>query len=98
MSALVIAYARPLTKGRDWPTFPPQLMEFGTDENTLHDHMIELRNTLHVHSDSKNYSVRPWRSGGFNITYAKALLSGIQRLGRTYLRNADGVRPVESLK
>jgi len=66
MSALVIAYARPFTKSRDWPDFPRQLMEFDSDENILHDHMIKLRNTLYAHSDSHNYSVRPWRSGKFS--------------------------------
>ena len=66
MSAFVIAYARPFTKSRGWPKFPPQLMEFDGDENILHDHMIELRNTVYAHSDSSNYSVTLWRSGKFS--------------------------------
>ena len=64
-SALVIAYARPFTKSRDWPKFPPALKEFDSKENALHDRMIELRNTLFAHSDSNNYWVSPWRSGEF---------------------------------
>jgi hypothetical protein len=66
MSALVIAYARPFTKSRDWPKFPSELKKFDSEENTLHDHMIELRNSVYAHSDSKNYSVTPWRSGNFS--------------------------------
>jgi hypothetical protein len=75
MSALVIAYARPFTDSRDWPKFPLQLMEFESDEKALHGHMIQLRNTLYAHSDSKNYFVKPWRSGGFyaDIVAAPAL-------------------------
>ena len=66
MSAFVIAYARPFTKSRGWPKFPPQLKEFDGEENVLHDHMIELRDTVYAHSDSSNYSVTPWRSRKFS--------------------------------
>jgi len=66
MSALVVAYTRPFKKSRHWPNFPPDLREFDGEENTLHDHMIELRDTVYAHSDSNNYSVTPWRSGKFS--------------------------------
>jgi len=44
----------PFTKSRGWPKFPPQLKEFDGEENVLHDHMIELRDTVYAHSDSSN--------------------------------------------
>ena len=66
MSALVTAYARPFTKSRGWPKFPPDLKEFDTEENKLHDQLMELRNTVYAHSDSKNYSIRPWRTPNFS--------------------------------
>lgn len=72
MSALVIAYARPFTKSRDWPRFPSHLMDFDSDETVLHEHMIKLRNTLYAHSDSSNYSVKPWRSGEFSTVIVGA--------------------------
>jgi hypothetical protein len=72
MSALVIAYARPFTKSRDWPKFPPKLKEFDSEENALHDHMIGLRNTVYAHSDSNNYSVTPWRSARFSANVVGA--------------------------
>jgi len=63
MSALVTAYARPFTKSFGWPRFPPELKEFNSREDVFHERMIALRNSVYAHSDSKNYSVRPWRSG-----------------------------------
>ncbi len=65
MSALVTAYARPFTESRGWPKLPPDLKEFTCEENKLHDQLIELRNTVYAHSDSKNYSIRPWRAPNF---------------------------------
>lgn len=66
MSAIVTAYARPFTKSFGWPKFPPELKEFNSGEDVFHLRMIELRNSVYAHSDSKNYSVRPWRSGKFS--------------------------------
>jgi hypothetical protein len=66
MSALVTSYARPFTESRGWPKFPPDLRQFNSEENRLHGEMIELRNTVYAHSDSKNYSVRPWRTPNFS--------------------------------
>lgn len=66
MSALVTAYARPFTKSYGWPPFPRELKQFNRKEDAFHDRVIELRNTVYAHSDSKNYLVRPWRSERFS--------------------------------
>lgn len=64
-SAFVVAYARPFNTSYGWPKFPVELIHFEQDEQALHDHIISLRNSVIAHSDSKSYSVRPWRSEGF---------------------------------
>src|SRR5258708_10748850 len=66
MSALVTAHARPFTKSRGWPKFPRELREFNSEENKLHEYVMELRDTVYAHSDSKNYSVRPWRTRNYS--------------------------------
>jgi len=66
MSALVTAYARPFTASRGWPRFPPELKKFNKEEDAFHTRMIELRHSVYAHSDSKNYSVRPWRTRNFS--------------------------------
>ena len=32
----------------------------------FHERMLKLRDTVYAHSDSRNYSVKPWRSGKFS--------------------------------
>lgn len=72
MSALVTAYARPFTRSCGWPRFPPELKEFNSEENKFHERMIELRNCVYAHSDSKNYLVRPWRTRAFATDVVRA--------------------------
>jgi hypothetical protein len=64
-SALVVAYARPFNTSYGWPKFPVELIPFDEDEQVLHELIISLRNSVFAHSDSKSYSVRPWRAKGF---------------------------------
>lgn len=64
-SAFVVAYARPFNTSFGWPKFPAELILFDQDEQVLHDLIITLRNSVFAHSDSKSYSVRPWRAEGF---------------------------------
>lgn len=64
-SALITAYARPFTRSRGWPTIPPDLIDHTDQEATLHRWLIKMRHTVYAHSDSANYSIRRWRSGGF---------------------------------
>lgn len=61
-SALVVAYARPFTKSKGWPAFPPELKDFDFEESNLHEYIMELRHTIFAHSDSKHYTVQPWRT------------------------------------
>lgn len=65
-SALVIAYARPFTKSKGWPHFPSELKDFDPKQKALHEHMIEMRHTIYAHSDSKHYTVKPWRNKKFS--------------------------------
>jgi hypothetical protein len=46
--------------------FPPDLKDFDSEETTLHEHMIEMRHTIYAHSDSKHYTVKPWRTEKFS--------------------------------
>ncbi len=67
MSALVTAYARPFKKSSSGlPNLPPELKEFSSEEDAFHERMIQLRDKVYAHSDSKSYSVRPWRTGTFS--------------------------------
>jgi hypothetical protein len=63
-SALVVSYARPLTKSYGWPKFPMEIVDFDESEFTLHKKIIHLRDTVYAHSDSVNHGVRPWRIAG----------------------------------
>ena len=66
MSALIIAYGRPFTRSKGWPEFPADLIVYSDREAALHERLMTLRHTVHAHSDSANYSIRPWRSGMFS--------------------------------
>jgi hypothetical protein len=65
-SALVVACSRPFKGSRGWPKLPPGLVEFDSQENMLHSRIIDLRDSVFAHSDSKNYSVSPWQIGRFS--------------------------------
>jgi len=107
-SALVVAYARPFAESRGWPKFPPELREFDSEENTLHDHMIKLRNMVYAHSDSNNYSVTPWRSEKFSADIvgapafrikakeAASLNQMIDKLQLAIRRRMNQIVPVEN--
>jgi len=41
------------------------IADYSDEEATLHKQLIELRHTVYAHSDSKNYSIRPWHTGHF---------------------------------
>jgi hypothetical protein len=64
-TSFIVAYSRPFNTSRGWPKFPPRLMPFSPAESDLHRDIIERRNSIFAHSDSNNYSVRPWRAEGF---------------------------------
>jgi hypothetical protein len=65
-TALVVAYVRPFTRSKGWPKLPVEVSEvFDAEETRLHEQLKDLRATLYAHSDSKNYSVSPWRSATF---------------------------------
>jgi hypothetical protein len=88
--ACVVAYSRPFTRSKGWPRFPVTLVDFDVQESELHEQILELRHSVYAHSDSKNYTVKPWRAGGFStdiigapwqrITREEALL--LQRMIR----------------
>jgi hypothetical protein len=62
-TSFIVAYSRPFNTSRGWPKFPHALMPFDQTESNLHKDIINRRNSIFAHSDSKNYSVRPWRAG-----------------------------------
>ena len=72
MSALATAYARPFTRSYGWPSFPEELIRFSTEESELHKRMIDQRNSIYAHSDSKCYSVKPWRAEDFSTNIVGA--------------------------
>ena len=77
MSALVIAYARPFTKSRWGKKFSLDYVldvvkEFNSAENKFHERMMDLRDTVYAHSDSKCYSVTPWRNEEFSTDIVSA--------------------------
>src|SRR5229473_82770 len=90
MSALVVAYARPFTKSRDWPRFPIGLKQFNAEEDKLHERMIALRDTVYAHSDSKNYSVTPWRTRKFSTDIVGAPALRIDAEEASLLRQMIG--------
>ena len=61
-TAFIVSYARPFNTSFGWPKFPPHLIPFSPEQWLLHKEVIELRNSVVAHSDSKSYSIRPWRS------------------------------------
>lgn len=63
-TALIVAYARPFTQSRGWPKISKGLIAFARDERELHERMLLLRNQVYAHSDSAQYSIRPWSGGG----------------------------------
>ena len=66
-TALITAYARPFTYSKGWPKLPPDLIAaYSGRELALHEKLIDLRHTVYAHSDSKNYSIRPWHAEDFS--------------------------------
>jgi hypothetical protein len=64
-SAFITAYARPFTKAYGWPRFPSAILRFDSADQTLHDKIIDLRNTVYAHSDSSSHEVTPYRINGY---------------------------------
>jgi hypothetical protein len=65
-TALVTAYVRPFTHSKGWPNLPSDLLTYDAQERALHKKLINLRHTVYAHSDSKNYSIRPWHTEDFS--------------------------------
>jgi hypothetical protein len=61
-TSFIVSYARPFNSSFGWPKFPKDLIPFSSDEWILHKEIIDLRNSVVAHSDSKSYLIRPWRS------------------------------------
>lgn len=71
-SALVTAYGRPFTSSDGWPKIPLDLIPYDEQEWALHEQLKTLRHTVYAHSDSINYSIRPYRSEAFSTDIVTA--------------------------
>ena len=50
-TAFVVAYSRPFTETRRWPTISLRLLALSVSEQALHRRLLDLRNTVYAHSD-----------------------------------------------
>ena len=60
-TALIVSYARPFTKSKGWPKFPQEFIAYDESANQLHKKIMDLRHQVYAHSDSTNYSIRPFK-------------------------------------
>ena len=65
---LIVAYARPFTKSKGWPSFPSELINFDSEQQEIHQRIILKRHQIFAHSDSEHYSFEPWTFGAFRTT------------------------------
>jgi hypothetical protein len=67
-TSLVVSYARPFKKCRGWPPFPEEFWQYDQGQNELHAHLIGLRDQVYAHSDSSQYTVKPFRIDAARLT------------------------------
>ena len=60
-TSLIVSYARPFTRGKGWPRFPLEFMQYNEDSAQLHQKILDLRHQVYAHSDSSRYSIRPFQ-------------------------------------
>lgn len=65
---LIVAYARPFTKGNGWGFFPRKLVKFSKKQQDMHEHILQLRHQIFAHSDSSQFSFRPIQMGELRTT------------------------------
>lgn len=64
-TALIVAYARPFTKGIGWPLFPLKLCDYDAEEKAIHSNLISKRHSIYAHSDAQSHPVIPVNIGGY---------------------------------
>ena len=65
-SAMVNAYGRPFTSFKDkWEEHLLQLLQYSEAQLVLHKTLIDLRNQVCAHSDTRLVSIMPWRAEDF---------------------------------
>ena len=65
VTSLAVSYSRPFAIGRNGHAFPNRLIPYTSEEGAFHNHLLDLRNKVHAHSDLDRWEVRPWQSGSF---------------------------------
>jgi hypothetical protein len=68
VTAIVVAYGRVFAPGRGQFNFPERLIPYDVAEWDLHKRLLELRHSVHAHSDLDKWRVEPWEVGGFRTT------------------------------
>lgn len=58
-TAFVISYCKPFAKSKGRPIFAIKSAKLEEHERSLHDKLLELRNTVYAHSDVELRNIRP---------------------------------------
>jgi hypothetical protein len=66
MTSLVVAYGRPFTPSKGWPSFPGRMLRvYNAEERKLHSTVLSWRDEIYAHSDSKHHDV--WMAASANM-------------------------------
>jgi hypothetical protein len=106
-TALIVAYGRVFTTSKGWERVSKELKRFDgftDEESAVHNRMMELRHSVFAHSDSKNYSIRPFRNPELSsdvvreptlrITAEESVLLNrmIRKLAKTFIERMSEIR------
>jgi hypothetical protein len=64
-TAMVVSYGRPFGHSPKWERKLLALLNLTEHQLKAHRYLIELRNEVYAHSDTRRFSIRPWRAEDF---------------------------------
>ena len=68
VTAIVMAYGRVFSKGRNGRRFPEKLIDYDADDRALHERLLDMRNAVYAHSALDQWTVKPWKVDRFETT------------------------------
>ena len=83
--ALIVSYGRVFTRSDGWKRLSTDLGNFDSEEAACHERVMQMRHSVFAHTDSKQYSVRPWRAGDFSTDIVGAPMLRITEEDATLL-------------
>jgi hypothetical protein len=68
ITAIVVAYGRVFSTGRNGRKFPAKLIDYDSDDWELHERMLRMRHEIYAHSALDKWTVKPWKVDDFETT------------------------------